>query len=264
MKVFLYWVRRVTPRRLRRAMHRIAEFLGDEMIDRRPQFGGDATPSVAGTLAALHARGFRPRTVVDVGAFRGDWTVLVKQVFPDAEVLMVEPQARLRSRLEDLCRRYDGIHYRSALLGAAEGTEVVFSEMATGSSVFEERSPVPRTYTPMRATTLDTATADACGWDRIDLLKLDVQGYELEVLKGATSYLPRCELVLLEASLIPVNRGCPLVDEVIAFMRARGFRLLDICSLLRRRDGALWQVDLLFIHPASPLVPAPELTAENW
>ena len=53
---------------------------------------------------------------------------------------------------------------------------------------------------------------------RVQLLKLDVQGYELEVLKGADGLLSAAEVVLLEASLIPVNKGCPLIADVIRFM----------------------------------------------
>jgi hypothetical protein len=91
-----------------------------------------------------------------------------------------------------------------------------------------------------------------------------VQGFELEVLKGAGEALARCEFVLTETSLISVNRGAPRTDEVIAFMKERGFRLFDVCAFHRREDHSLWQMDVLFINERSRFLPAQELNAENW
>ena len=99
---------------------------------------------------------------------------------------------------------------------------------------------------------------------RPDFLKLDTQGYELEVLKGAGETLLASQTVFLEASLIPVNVGCPLIANVVAFMTDHGFNLYDFCSQHRLRDSVLWQTDLLFLNRASGLMPRPELTQENW
>jgi len=79
------------------------------------------------------------------------------------------------------------------------------------------------------------------------------------VLRGASRALRHCEVVLLETSLIPANRGAPLAAEVISFMDTSGFRLMDFCSQIRLQNGALWQTDLLFISNSSAFVPAPEL-----
>jgi hypothetical protein len=112
------------------------------------------------------------------------------------------------------------------------------------------------------ATTLDAVLASR--GLKVDFLKLDVQGYELDVLKGGEHVLSQSEAVLLEASLVPTNAGAPLVSDVVRFMDERGFRLVDVCGEIRRRDGVLWQVDLLFLRTTSRLLPAPGLTEENW
>ena len=91
-----------------------------------------------------------------------------------------------------------------------------------------------------------------------------MQGYELEVLKGGEHVLSQPEAVLLEASLVPTNAGTPLVADVVRFMDDRGFRLVDVCGEIRRRDGVLWQADLLFLRTTSRLMPAPGLTEDNW
>ena len=97
-----------------------------------------------------------------------------------------------------------------------------------------------------------------------DFLKLDVQGYELEVLRGASNLLCQTQFVYLETSLIQTNEECPVFFEVINYLSEKGFRLLDFCSQVRRKDGALWQTDLLFISNKSKFIHKQELTRENW
>ena len=67
------------------------------------------------------------------------------------------------------------------------------------------------------------------------LLKLDIQGFELEVLRGSRIALDFAEFVLLEVSTLNYNRGAPLVAEVLDFMNQRGFVLFDIADLDRNR-----------------------------
>lgn len=265
LKGFLRTVRRLLPRTARRQIYRAGTFFGDEFAPRTSQFSEGTGRSIRDALAQLRDWGFAPLTIVDVGAFRGDWTRLAKEIFPDARVLMIEAQDALRPFVEDVCSYYRDVSYAPALVGPDDGAPVEFVVTAsgTGSSVLEEASTVARSRVTKQLSRLDTVAAQH-GIDRIDLLKLDVQGYELEVLKGAERLLPTCELVLMEASLIPINRGCPLVADVLAFMQARGFRLLDVCSQVRRKDGALWQMDVLFVSERSRFVPSPELNADNW
>jgi hypothetical protein len=131
---------------------------------------------------------------------------------------------------------------------------VEFYELETGSSVLLEQSNIKRKKVlyPMR--TLDAIAAEA-GFGEAGLLKLDVQGYELEVLKGTPRPLLSAEVILMEVSLLGVNRGAPLLHEVLRFMNERGFGTYDICSFIRRPvDNALWQSDFLFVKETSPLL----------
>jgi len=87
-----------------------------------------------------------------------------------------------------------------------------------------------------------------------DLIKIDVQGYELEVLKGGVETLAKAQAVVVELSLLEINKGCPLLDEALSFMRSHRFVSYDIVELHRRPlDGAMNQVDVLFVPEDSPL-----------
>lgn len=213
-------------------------------------------PSMPASLRVLRELGYCPAFVVDGGAFEGTWTALLRDVFPEARSLMIEPQAAKRAKLLAICRNApQSTRFCGELLGPKDGLEVDFHEMQTGSSVLSELSPWQRDTVRKTISTLDTVVADNADWGQPDFIKLDVQGYELAVLEGATRALESAMFVLLEASFVPYNEGAPLAAEVIAFMDIHGFALMDVCSLVRRPNGVLGQADLLFINTSGSLAP---------
>jgi hypothetical protein len=85
-----------------------------------------------------------------------------------------------------------------------------------------------------------------------DLIKADVQGHELSVLRGARRCLASAQLVLLEVSFRRAYEGAPLAHEVFGFMADEGFRIFDICSYSQRpADRELFQSDVLFAKDGS-------------
>ena len=202
--------------------------------------------------------GFNPKRIVDVGAHYGAWTDMAKDIFPDAAVHMVEAQPSKAPALDEVASRLAGVTYSIALLGPHPAKAATFYEQdarfESGSSVLKEQSSVGGRAVTYPMQTLDDLLAKQ-GLGRADFLKLDVQGYELEVLKGASTTLGQAEAVLMEVSLIPINQGAPLLHEAVSFMADRGFRVYDVCSFIRRPlDRALWQSDFIFVSNESKLV----------
>jgi FkbM family methyltransferase len=76
-------------------------------------------------------------------------------------------------------------------------------------------------------------------------LKADTQGYELEVLRGATAIIEHVGGILLEASLVPLYQGSPTFPDLIAELNRLGFVTVNLFPGLRRSDGELMQVDIL-------------------
>jgi FkbM family methyltransferase len=219
-------------------------------------FFSPSYPSINGALKYLRDWGFQPASVIDVGAYHGEWAKMFKSIFPHSKVLMIEGQNGKSSILQEVCSNFKGdVVFEIALLGAKNGEKVSFVEMENGSSILEESSSYNRNYVEKELITLDSLLERYPEFRKLDFLKLDVQGYEINVLQGASNLLELTEFVLMETSLIPINQGCPLFSDVVKFMTEQNFRLLDFCSQIRRKDGALWQTDLLFIKNTSAFVP---------
>jgi FkbM family methyltransferase len=201
-------------------------------------------------LEFVRGLGFEPDFVVDVGANRGEWTEMAKELFPAAAVLMIEPQPEMRAALDSLCRRLPGTSWVEVAAGARDETRIQTLWQDTQGSSFLPRPDPARLATgeqrPAPVRRLDDLLAERGG--RVpDLVKLDVQGFELEVLAGCPSIFGRTELFVLECSLFAFLDGLPLLSEVVGFMAERGYELYDVAGRIRRPvDGALGQLDLAF------------------
>lgn len=215
-------------------------------------------PNVDWSLRNARENGFSPETIVDVGAYAGEWSRMAHRIFPEAEILAVEPQRDKEDALWGLSKKYERIQYKIALLGEENRQNVPFRRGGSGSKVMRQVDPGEPHLERREMTTLDALTTGTT-FASPDLLKLDVQTYESEVLQGADRMLDRAppELILMEVSLINVDKAddSPLFADVIRFMDERAYRLYDLCSFMRRPyDDALWQVDALFAHSTSDLV----------
>lgn len=192
--------------------------------------------------------GFRPKTVIDVGV--GNGTPELYGKFPGAMHLLVEPLEEYESVVAEIARRHPAT-YVIAAAGAepGEATMNVYPTNMQGSSLYEEKNPnsVNGFSRRIPVVTLDGLCAER-KLAQPYLIKADVQGAELEVLKGAGGILPDTDLILLEASLFQLYEGIPEFYEVVDFMKQRGFVVYDIVGGHNRPvDGALAQVDIAFV-----------------
>lgn len=201
--------------------------------------------------------GIKPTTVIDVGAAFGDWSEMCHRLLPDASYLMIEPLEEFEPFLAQKAARFENFRYvRAVAASHAECREIHVHPDLTGSSVFEEDEAdlVKEQSRLVRATTLDAEVSTAPPLPPPYLVKVDVQGAELEVLKGATEVLQNSEVILLETSLFEFFSGGPQLHDVVIFMKSAGFVVYDMCNLAYRPlDGALAQVDLVFVPETSPL-----------
>lgn len=206
----------------------------------------------AANFRMLADLGLAPEVVIDVGAYRGEWTTMMRPIFPAARFAMLEAQPECEPDLRRVVEQSGGmVEMAIGLLGREPRDAVEFFLGETGSSIYAENTAFAMRPVQLPMTTLDI-TLRGMNSQGSCLLKLDVQGAELDVLAGAPETLARAEAVLMEASITEYNIGAPRIADMIAAMGEAGFNLFDICDL-RRIGPVLAQTDLVFVRRGGPL-----------
>ncbi|QAR32093.1 FkbM family methyltransferase [Geovibrio thiophilus] len=204
-------------------------------------------------LTHIKNKGVNPQTVIDVGVAYG--TNGLYGVFDSVRYLMVEPLEEYKGVLDKIVSEYPAVYTLSAA-GSREGsvTMNVHPDMS-GSSVLKESegAHVDGVERTVPVVTLDGET-EKYGLKGPFVIKIDVQGFELEVLKGAEKILKETEIVIMEVSLFQFYKESPTFFDVVAFMNERNFSVYDIFgATYRPLDDALGQVDLVFVANGSVL-----------
>jgi FkbM family methyltransferase len=202
------------------------------------------------SLRRLASSGYIPQQVIDVGAHEGTFSKKINEIFPKAKIILVEGNPEKIDILKNFVSQdVNRFSLHSVLLGAVTDT-VKFHIMdgETGSSVLLEKSNLEYRTVDVQQVRLSSILAPN---DRPSIIKLDVQGYESEVLKGIdVHHYP--EFFLCELSLLPLNVGVPDFDMMINQFADMGYVLYDLCGITRRPlDLAIWQVDGLFLRKDS-------------
>ena len=198
-------------------------------------------------LANLKAQGFLPGTVLDVGAQTG--TSPLFEIFPDAHHVLFEPVAECEPHLRALCSRLKSAEYHMAAVTERSGQVTL---TVSGSRQYSRVVPVPENDGAEYRSIPSIALNDICSRRNFRgpfLIKIDVDGFEIDVLKGASALVGKDSVFVVEATLCD---GDPRFPKIMDFFRPYDFVLHDIIDpLFRPADGALWQVDVIMVHSAS-------------
>jgi len=206
-------------------------------------------------LARLRRSGFVPKLIFDVGASHGLFADRTETLWPGSQIHCFEPEPEYVELLAQRAKVKPHLHVCAALVGAEGHPDQEYHFHLGASSVLANAVRASSDLGNMRRARM-IALDDYCAEHRLspDLLKIDVQGYELEVLKGAERVLPHVEVVFTEVNHIEVYDGAPLAADLIAWLARHGYALHDICNFMPRpSDGALWQTDMIFVRHDSPL-----------
>ena len=207
----------------------------DEIIIRRE--------SMTWALFNVKQLGFEPQTVIDVGAALG--TFELYEVFPKSSHFMIEPIQENEPYLAQLCKILERAEYimaaaskQSGLVTLEINPNLVHSSISDSCEGADSGELELRT---VRGITVD----EICREHRLEypyLIKIDVDGRELDVLEGAIQALEATEYLIIESALFGK------IYEIISFMKSHGFVIYDIVDpAYRPLDAALWQVDIAFV-----------------
>jgi FkbM family methyltransferase len=189
----------------------------------------------------MQASGVEVRRALDLGAFEGKWTTLLREIYPSAQVVLVDANTDKEPLLRALgdCR--------IAVLGECDGKEVdyfkcVDGDAGSGNGIYRENTAFTFAPEKRKCVTLTTLLGSEEGFD---LIKMDVQGAELDVIRGGIAIVRKSRFLLLELQTHDYNLGAPRLEEVVAFLHGEGFAVIDVVDLMYSGDKLI-QVDVLF------------------
>lgn len=200
------------------------------------------------------------RTVVDAGAYHGELTTFYRTAFPSADVYAFEPFPESAAIFRARHRGDPKVHLQSAALGSAPGVAALHvNRLAATSSLLQsdQESGVENAnwYESVQKIEVPVTTLDmfVCEHqlDRVDVLKMDVQGSENAVLAGAASLLVRgaIEVVFTEVLFQPVYTGQGWPFEICATLSHYDYALFGVYNLYPTQSGRMLQADALFTCP---------------
>ena len=185
--------------------------------------------------------------IIQVGAHVGSELPILQKI--SNRILMFEPQKNIYQKLLITINNNPDIIAENFALGSSNGIVNMHKEYANegqSSSIMEPALHVVQypgiTFNDIEE--IEVKTLDSYFKNKLfnyNLMLLDVQGYELEVLKGSVTNLKSIDYILCEVNRAELYKGCPMVEEIDSFLNDYGFKR-EITSW----DGYTWG-DALYV-----------------
>lgn len=210
-------------------------------------------------VSALQRQGIAPKTCLDVGGNVGQFAVAAAKLWDRCRVESFEPVPDCADTLRSNCRGLS-VSVHEVAVGDRDGEVPIHINSHRHASSILNLGITHREAFPfakeegtriVKLVRLDTLFKKGQLAHPV-LLKLDVQGYEPEALRGAAGILGEIDYVLVETSFRPLYEGEKVFSEILSMMESFGFRFLRPVDWLENpRTGEILQMDALFSRAAS-------------
>ena len=221
--------------------------------------GIDVTRDIARELPT-----YKVRTIFDVGANVGKTALQFSARYPDAQIFCFEPVSATFAQMEKNLKGHPRLHCFKLGLGAAAGHAEISGE--ADSAMFsigrtDREASSGATKETVEITTLDIVCVQQ-NLDELQYLKIDTEGLDLEVLKGAERMLSahRIDFVEVEAGMNPRNTWHVPLEVLKSHLEARGYLLFGIYEQVREwptKQPHLRRANAVFISPRLASTAAP-------
>jgi len=208
--------------------------------------------------ASLSQAGLQPRSIYDVGANVGQFALAATTVWPGVPVFSFEPVPSAFEKLTKLSSKHASIRPIRLALGRNPGTvEMNITNYTTSSSLLKLHQNHRNLYPHVAEDTTIQVDVSTVAAQLVHLpvrppalLKLDVQGFESEVLHGAGGSINQFQWILLETSTSPMYENEVLFQEICVQLLEKGFSFTCPVQIHLTESGAFSQFDALFTNVA--------------
>ena len=196
-----------------------------------------------------------PDFIFDIGCGHGEWFLKAHKTFPSSNYVLFDANFQNEDKLIQLKNKYPKISYKICLL-SNKIEKLKFFNMGYGSSVYEENTNFERKVEYITSNTLENELSTMNINSNNNIIKLDVQGSELDILRGLKESIYLFEVIILETSVKEYNKNSPLFIDIINFMDKKDYIFYDICDLKRlgKKESFLVQFDSIFVRKNSKLL----------
>lgn len=196
------------------------------------------------------------RTIAYVGAHEGQTSLAIDDAFPGRSFVLIEPVPNTFERLVENLRGRENMKCCNFAAGAKEELREMFVDHFSAASSLLPYEKIAILELPflgrgkklkVEVKPLDQILSEHC-LGRVDMLVMDVQGYEDEVLKGASKTVKGCKVVMSELSLRPLYAGSSTFNSVYENLAQEGFSLQHLLNPLMGGSRRILQIDGIFIR----------------
>jgi len=186
-------------------------------------------------------------SILDIGAAHGHFSKFALRYWPDASITAVEC-----NEVNSFFLDPTNWNVKYACLGDKPCKKIFYvnplEQHGGGSSFYKENT---KHFANPSEYEKDIVTLDSMELEPHDFVKIDTQGTELDILKGGKKTISKAKYLLLELSFVEFNQGGPLIDDILAYTREIGFRIIDTFGPIMGGhwwDGRKIQVDALLAN----------------
>ena len=200
-------------------------------------------------LSPLVKKISKAKTLIDVGSNKGQFGLLTRKFFPDIKIHSFEPQIE-ELNIQKKILGSNNINYYNFALGSEEKiSNLYITERKDSSSLLKPIETNSKKYLAKEIRKISVKRLDKLpglnNIERPSILKLDVQGFELEVLKGSNEILNFIDYIITEVSFVEIYENQVMENKLVDFIQSKSFKLEAKCNL-SKIGNQFFQEDVLF------------------
>lgn len=194
-----------------------------------------------------------PETIIDIGSNKGQFILLIEKIYPNKNIYSFEPIKEMINKQKKFFAYKNNIIFHNVALGSSTTLkEFLITTRMDSSSFLKIVSDKNKSKNydivenrNIQINTLDNLLIN----EKIShpvLIKIDVQGYELEVLRGANNLLKKTDYLLLEVSKNEMYQNQPIEKVIVEYLKNLNFDILKSNNWSKIQNTNFYQRDIIF------------------